>query len=139
MATRTIKTADGIVRFEDNSDIVLRQMGTNSEEAMKQVAEMLVEAVEQKILYGYKDVHGNPPHTEIVDTGHLFDSIDASVTRESQNTYTTTVGANTSYAVYVHEGTSKLKGRAFITDAVMDSKDKVERILSRVLPQGIEN
>ena len=125
------------VRFVDNSDVILRRVASNSPAAMKTVSEMLVEAVEEKILYGYKDVHGNPPHTEIVDTGRLFDSIDADVSRDSQNAFTVSVGANTPYAVYVHEGTYKLKGRAFITDAVMGKKNEVQSILAGELPKGI--
>ena len=124
-------------RFEDNSVIVLNRIGTNSQAAMDQIAEMLVEAVQGKILYGYSDVHGNPPHTEIVETGALFDSIEASVSRDSQNTYTTAVGTNIPYAQYVHDGTSKLKGRAFITDAVMESQDQISSILANQLPNGI--
>lgn len=126
------------VRFVDNSDVILRRVASNSQTAMKAVSEMLVEAVEEKILYGYKDVHGNPPHTEIVDTGRLFDSIDADVSRDSQNAFTVSVGANTPYAVYVHEGTYKLKGRAFITDAVMGKKNEVQSILAGELPKGIK-
>lgn len=125
------------VKFVDNSDVILRRVAQNSQAAMKAVSEMLVEAVEEKILYGYKDVHGNPPHTEIVDTGRLFDSIDADVSRDSQNAFTVSVGANTPYAVYVHEGTYKLKGRAFITDAVMGKKNEVQSILAGELPKGI--
>lgn len=125
------------VRFVDNSDVILRRVASNSQAAMKAVSEMLVEAVEEKILYGYKDVHGNPPHTEIVDTGRLFDSIEADVSRDSQNAFTVSVGANTPYAVYVHEGTYKLKGRAFITDAVMGKKNEVQSILAGELPKGI--
>ena len=125
------------VRFVDNSDVILRRVAFNSQAAMKAVSEMLVEAVEEKILYGYKDVHGNPPHTEIVDTGRLFDSIEADVSRDSQNAFTVSVGANTPYAVYVHEGTYKLKGRAFITDAVMGKKSEVQSILAGELPKGI--
>ena len=125
------------VRFVDNSDVILRRVASNSQAAMKAVSEMLVEAVEEKILYGYKDVHGNPPHTEIVDTGRLFDSIEAEVSRDSQNAFTVSVGANTPYAVYVHEGTYKLKGRAFITDAVMGKKNEVQSILAGELPKGI--
>lgn len=125
------------VRFVDNSDVILRRVAQNSQAAMKAVSEMLVEAVEEKILYGYKDVHGNPPHTEIVDTGRLFDSIEADVSRDSQNAFTVSVGANTPYAVYVHEGTYKLKGRAFITDAVMGKKNEVQSILAGELPKGI--
>ena len=125
------------VRFVDNSDVILRRVASNSQAAMKAVSEMLVDAVEEKILYGYKDVHGNPPHTEIVDTGRLFDSIEADVSRDSQNAFTVSVGANTPYAVYVHEGTYKLKGRAFITDAVMGKKNEVQSILAGELPKGI--
>ena len=125
------------VRFVDNSDVILRRVASNSQAAMKAVSEMLVEAVEEKILYGYKDVHGNPPHTEIVDTGRLFDSIEADVSRDSQNAFTVSVGANTPYAIYVHEGTYKLKGRAFITDAVMGKKNEVQSILAGELPKGI--
>ena len=71
------------------------------------------------------------------DTGRLFDSIDADVSRDSQNAFTVSVGANTPYAVYVHEGTYKLKGRAFITDAVMGKKNEVQSILAGELPKGI--
>ena len=125
------------VKFVDNSDVILRKVAANAQVAMKAVSEMLVEAVEEKILYGYKDVHGNPPHTEIVDTGRLFDSIDADVSRDSQNAFTVSVGANTPYAIYVHEGTYKLKGRAFITDAVTGKSGEVQSILAGELPKGI--
>lgn len=125
------------VRFVDNTNFILRKVASNAETAMDQVAEMLIEAVQEKILYGYSDVHGNPPHTEIVDTGRLFDSIDAEAKRVSQNAFSVTVGAGTSYAKYVHDGTYKLKGRPFITDAVMDKTDEVQSILSGELPKGI--
>lgn len=140
MATRVIQGRGGTaVRFEDNSDTILRQIRDNSQAAMGQIGDMLVEAVQNKILYGYHDVHGLPhnPHTEIVDTGQLFDSIDASVRVVSQNAVTTTVGANTPYAHYVHDGTSKLKGRPFITDAVQDSQEEIRRILTGTLPNGL--
>lgn len=126
-------------KFVDNSDFVLRKLASNAQAAMEQVGEMLVEAVQGKILYGYSDVHGNPPHTEIVDTGALFDSIEADASRASQNTFSTAVGTDVPYAGYVHNGTSKLKGRAFITDAVMESKDEVQAILSGKLPEGLKD
>lgn len=124
------------VSFVDHSDLVLRQIGTNSQAAMDAAAELLIEAVQEKILYGYTDVHGDPPHTEIVDTGRLFESIDAAVQRDSQNAFSVEVGANTPYAVYVHEGTYKLKGRPFITDAVLDSREELKELLTAKLQQG---
>jgi hypothetical protein len=125
------------ITFKDNSDIVLRRVASNANDAMEQVGEMLVEAVQNKILYGYHSFHGNPPHTEIVDTGALFDSIKAEVTKASQNTFSTSVGTDVSYAKYVHEGTSKLIGRPFLSDATMESQDKIYQIFSGTLPNGI--
>lgn len=120
----------------DNSAVVLRRIGTNSQEAMQAAAEYLVEAVQDKILYGYHDWHGKPPHTEIVDTGALFDSIRASVKRDSQNAYTATIGTDREYASYVHDGTTKLKGRPFIRDAFFDSRERIEEILGDNISQG---
>lgn len=122
--------------FQDNSDIVLRKVGTNSRSAMDKAAEIMVESIQEKILYGYHDVHGNPPHTEIVDTGRLFDSIKAQVRRTSQNAYATEAGTDVPYAIYVHDGTRKLKGRPFITDGILAAQPELKKILSEELKQG---
>lgn len=122
--------------FQDNSDIVLRKVGTNSRSAMDKAAEIMVESIQEKILYGYHDVHGNPPHTEIVDTGRLFDSIKAQVRRTSQNAYATEAGTDVPYAIYVHDGTRKLKGRPFITDGILAAQPELKEILSDELKQG---
>lgn len=122
--------------FQDNSDIVLRKVGTNSRSAMDKAAEIMVESIQEKILYGYHDVHGNPPHTEIVDTGRLFDSIKAQVRRTSQNAYATEAGTDVPYAIYVHDGTRKLKGRPFITDGILAAQPELKAILSDELKQG---
>lgn len=122
----------------DNSAIVLRKVGTNSLEAMKAAEELLVEAVQNKILYGYHDWHGNPPHTEIVDTGALFDSIQASVKRDSQNAYSVSVGSDRDYAIYVHDGTSKLKGRPFVRDAVYESQKQLKELLGENISKGFK-
>lgn len=124
------------VRFQDNSAIVLRQIGTNSQRAMQNAGERLVESVQEKMLYGYKDLHGNPPHTEIVDTGALFDSIEAIVKRDSQNAFSVSVGTDIPYAGYVHNGTSKLKGRPFITDGAMAVQEELKEILATDLSAG---
>lgn len=127
------------VVFKDYSAVVLSKMGTNSQTAMKNAGDLLVEAVQEKMLYGYKDVHGNPPHTEIVDTGRLFDSIEAQVKRDSQNAFSTEVGTVVPYTIYVHNGTSKLKGRPFITDGVMSAQEELKKLLSSDLSSGFDN
>ena len=129
----------GKATFIDRSDYVLDQMASNCEATMATVAEILIEAVQDKILYGYSDVHGNPPHTEIVDTGALFDSIRAEAQRVSQNVVSAAVSANTSYAGHVHNGTSKLKGRPFVTDGVEDNQEKVTSTLAGGLTRGMHD
>lgn len=117
--------------FKDNSNEVFRRLRGAIDEAADEIKETLVEAVQDKILYGYHDPHGVDGHTEIVDTGRLFDSIQADTRMVSQNLVETTVGAtgDTPYAIYVHQGTRKLKGRPFITDAINASRQRVREIM----------
>lgn len=122
--------------IRDHSDVLLKRVATNAQAAMDAAADILVESVQDKILYGYSDFHGNPPHTEIVDTGRLFDSITANVSRVSQNAFSVDVGTDVPYAIYVHEGTVKLKGRPFITDGATAAQEDVEAALSGGLSSG---
>lgn len=118
--------------FQDNSTEVFKRLRWAMDGAAGQLKTELVEAVQEKILYGYNDSHGDDGHTEIVDTGRLFDSIDAEVKRDSQNTVTVTVGStgDTPYAIFVHNGTRKLKGRPFITDAIQAMRRRIREVFS---------
>lgn len=124
--------------FKDNSAVVLRKIGTNSRTAMQNAADMLVEAVQEKMLYGYHTPHGRPPHTEIVDTGRLFESIQAAVKRDSQNAFSVDVGTDVEYAQYVHDGTSRVESRPFIRDGVMGKQKELKELLSTNLSAGFE-
>nr|MBR4281669.1 HK97 gp10 family phage protein [Clostridia bacterium] len=126
------------VTFRDYSDVVLRRMQGALGDASSRVVEIAVESVQEKMLYGYHDVHGDPPHTEIVDTGRLFDSIEGQVKRSSSNTYTVEVGTNVEYAKYVHEGTYKLKGRPFITDGLTAAKGDIEKAIADIIRQSMK-
>ena len=121
--------------FVDNSAEVLRKLRGAIDGVAEQLKEDLVEGVQEKMLYGYNDPHGSDGHTEIVDTGRLFDSIQAEVKRVSQNTVDINVGATgeSNYAVYVHEGTHKLKGRPFITDGVQEKREHIRATLENGL------
>lgn len=116
--------------FKDHSDIVLSQMTANSAETMAAVGEALVESVQQKMLYAY--------YREPIDTGRLFDSIEAEARRVSSNTYETTVGSKVPYAGYVHEGTSRMRGRPYIRDGVFDAQEKVRAIMEGGLSKGFK-
>lgn len=115
--------------FKDNSELVLSAIASATKNGAKKMSDCAVESVQYQMLYGYKDPHGKDGHTEIVDTGALFDSIKGDVKRQSQNLYTITVGTNKDYAVYVHNGTRKLKARRFITDGINRARDEMKSIL----------
>ena len=125
------------VRFEDHSTEVLRRVRGNLKNAAVDVGDIARDAVQMKMLYGYNDVHGNPPHTEIVDTGRLFDSIEGQVKAVNANVYQTSVGTDVPYAEYVHEGTSRLKGRPFITDGIMESREEIQTAIREALRRGM--
>ena len=115
--------------FKDNTELVLDALASATKEGAQKMADTAVESVQYQILYGYKDPHGEDGHTEIVDTGALFDSIKGDVKRQSQNLYTITVGTDRPYAVYVHNGTRYLKARRFITDGINRARGDMEDIL----------
>ena len=118
------------VEFHSNLTMIQDRMARNFKATADDLSEKAVEWTQYQILYGYKDRHGPDGHTEIVDTGELFDSIKATAKRNSQNAYTVDVGTDKSYAVYVHDGTYKLKGRPFIRDALEKNKDKIQQIVA---------
>ena len=115
--------------FKDNTELILNALASATAEGAQKMADTAVESVQYQILYGYKDPHGEDGHTEIVDTGALFDSIKGDVQRQSQNLYTITVGTDRPYAVYVHNGTRYLKARRFITDGINKARGDMEDIL----------
>ena len=125
------------VRFEDHSTEVLRRVQGNLKKAAIDVGDIARDAVQEKMLWGYHDVHGDPPHTEIVDTGRLFDSIEGQVKAVNANVYQTSVGTDVPYAEYVHEGTYKLKGRPFITDGIMESREEIQTAIREALRRGM--
>ena len=114
--------------FKDNTELILNALASATAEGAQKMADTAVESVQYQILYGYKDPHGEDGHTEIVDTGALFDSIKGDVKRQSQNLYTITVGTDRDYAVYVHNGTRYLKARRFITDGINRARGDMEDI-----------
>lgn len=115
--------------FKDNTELVLNALVSATKEGAQKIADCAVESVQYQILYGYNDPHGKDGHTEIVDTGALFESIKGDVKRQSQNLYTVTVGTDRPYAVYVHNGTRKLKARRFITDGLARARQEMKDIL----------
>lgn len=126
------------VVFKDHTSAILRRLQGNLKETASAISVAAVEGVQTQMLWGYDDMHGNPPHTEIVDTGRLFDSIQGQVVRIRGFYYHVEVGTDVPYAIYVHEGTRKLKGRPFITDGLAAAKPEINRIAREAMKKGFE-
>lgn len=144
------------VTFKSNLDLVLKMMRANNKEAAEASAAIAVESVQERMLYGYKDLHGRPPHTEIVDTETLFDSIKGESKKVSQNVQTVSVGTSVPYAKYVHEGYTqpaglrfkgkdgnwyttkggKIKGRPFLRDGINAAKDDLKSAVGTAWKKG---
>lgn len=120
-------------KFQSSADIIMNNVGKALKEASAELKEKSIEWVQEKMLYGYSDPHGEDGHTEIVDTGATFDSVNAEIKGASQNAFTVRVGVGTDYAVYVHNGTRKLKGRPFLRDALMDNTENIKQIVESKL------
>lgn len=125
------------VVLKDNTLVVLRRVQGNATSAMDAVAEIAEEAVQEKMLWGYHDPHGPDGHTAILDTGRLFDSITGDARRVANNLYQATVTTDVEYAGYVHNGTSRLKGRPYITDGLTAAKPKIEKTIREEIRKAL--
>ena len=121
------------VKFQSSADYVMDNVRGALKKASAELEEETVEWVQEKMLYGYSDPHGPDGHTEIYQSGDTINSVEAKPEGASQNAFTIRVGVKTDYAVYVHNGTRKLKGRPFLRDALIDNTDKVKQIIEKTL------
>lgn len=118
--------------LKNDVNIVTDKVNGNLDDIAETLKEKTVEWIQEKMLYGYHDPHGPDGHTEIVDTGATFDSVGATVKRASQNTFTVSAGVTTDYAVFVHNGTRKLKGRPFVRDPMIEHTNDIKNIMEDV-------
>ena len=124
------------VKFKSEVNIVRSKVADALNAATQELKEEAVEWVQEKMLYGYHDPHGKDGHTEIYDTEresgiHMIDDIHANTQRNSQDSYSVQVGTNKDYAVFVHNGTRKLKGRPFLRDAMLEHISDIEKIMKK--------
>lgn len=61
-----------------------------------------------------------------IDTGNLRNSINYQVNDEEKAVY---IGTNTEYAIYVHEGTSRMEPNRFLTNAVERNQDQINQMI----------
>ena len=100
------------VRIDDHSKEYLNQVASDLETAL--------EAVGLHIEGEAKEELENTPRR--IDTGNLRNSITHKVVDSEKAVY---IGTNVEYALYVHEGTSRMEPNRYLRNAVDRNKDQV--------------
>lgn len=114
------------VKFESNKVNVLRQMEANIDRALTAVGEEATGLVVSQMQRGY----GKP----IRQTGNLMNSIaHARASPQSE-----AIGTNVEYATFVHEGTSKMAGRPYLKDGILNNQKRLVKVAAETLKQGFD-
>lgn len=114
------KSGFTVIVQKDNSEAVLRQMADNIPLALDAMGIKAVNLIVSQMQSGY----GKP----IRQTGDLQRSI---TYKAGENDVV--VGTNIEYALFVHDGTRKMKGRPYIRDALY-SREQAEKVFGAAIP-----
>ena len=98
----------------------------HSDEAEKEMASALRRGLEKAALqaesYAKLELENDPRR---IDTGRLRDSISHKVVDDK----TAYIGTNVEYAIYVHEGTDRMRPNRFLRNAVEKNQDELRKII----------
>lgn len=117
------------IDLQDNSKVVVKTMEGNVAAALAAMGKKAVGCIARQMQTGYP--------RRIWRTGDLQRDVQSEPHEEEQTVH---VGNTLEYGVYVHEGTSKMAGRAYIKDALMDSGNQaaLKRVAEQELKKGFE-
>ena len=101
----------------------------NSHLVAQMIPKAIARALEEVGILAEGHVIGYMTERFIVDTGRLRNSI----THAIQQDNTVIVGTNVSYAKYVHNGTSKVTGRPFLTAPISQHLDEYREMIREAL------
>lgn len=115
------------VEVTDNSRAVTQQAKQNIKAALNAMGVKAVGLIVSNMKRGY----GKP----IWQTGDLQRDVHSEVNESAE---VVQVGNTLEYGVFVHEGTSRMRGRAYIKDALMDSANQaaLKQVAEQELKKG---
>lgn len=103
----TDNIAKEMMRFQKNKDRALTAMGIEAAGGVKE--------------YMMRE--------KIRDTGTLMGSISSAQSGPD----TVDVGTNVEYATFVHEGTSRMAGRPYLTNGINENLDRIKKVAEEAL------
>lgn len=116
------------VRTNNNFDRVRSQMRGNIKKALIAIGVEAVHLVLNKMQSGY----GKP----IRKTGDLMRDVAYEVDRSGADTVD--IGNSLEYAPFVHEGTQRMCGRAYIRDALNEGGDALQNVAANALRENMD-
>lgn len=114
--------------IHDHSDEVLRRI---RDDALPVALEAVGQFVEGEAAL---ELENNPRR---VDTGRLRGSITHQLGDEGSDTPFVAVGTNVEYALYVHEGTRKMRPNRFLKNAVENNEAQIKRFVENAIKQAL--
>ena len=126
--------------FKDNSAQVKAQMAGNVKAALAAMGVEAVGLTVKQMEHGYTEPHATRDmmgrktggtHTNIRWHGDLERDVSSEVNGNVVN-----VGNSLEYSLFVHEGTSKLNGRPYLKDAVMNGQSRLKQVAENELKKG---
>jgi HK97 gp10 family phage protein len=85
-------------------------------------------------LYGESQAKLKITEMDAIDTGYLRNSIDNKVSLQDKKV---SIGTNTDYSIYVHEGTRKMRARPFLKDAIYENIENIQRLAEQEITRGL--
>lgn len=116
--------------FRDNSNQVMAQLRKNVKAALTAMGTEAVGMIVDQMQMGYKKT--------IRQTGDLMRDVAYEVERSGENTVD--VGNTLFYGPFVHEGTSRMAGRPYIRDALMNDGniDRLKEVAAEHVKENME-
>ena len=108
------------VRIEDHTDEYMRGVDTALLNALEDIGLHIEGEAKEEL--------ENTPRR--IDTGNLRNSITNEVVDDEKAVY---IGTNVEYAIYVHEGTSRMAPNRFLKNAVSRNVDQIKDYIKKAL------
>lgn len=113
------------ITLRSNAPQVLAQLDRNVQKLLTAWGEEGVSLTVEQMESGY----GKP----IRDTGNLIRDVSYAVENSGPNSVD--IGNTLHYGPYVHEGTYKMAGRAYLRDGLIGGKGRLQDVAEEILPE----
>ena len=112
------------VKITDSSAAVKSQMSGNIAKALTAMG-----------LHGQRLTTEEITRLRAVDTGRLRASVAYEVDSPNKRVH---IGTNVEYGTYIYEGTSRMAGRPFLTNAIVNKRSEYQDVATKILGEGFK-